>query len=103
MNQPAKPVDMRDRMPKTAQWIAERRLEWGKEHVNDCLRRAAVGGEPGQFYAIEGGHVTGTPFPADHAVAELQRYAVLTACTFAAFMRQPDGVQTPAQGASHAN
>ncbi|WP_183025659.1 hypothetical protein [Variovorax sp. UMC13] len=103
MNQPAKQPGMRERMPDTAQWIDARRLEWGKAHVDDCLRRATVDKEPGHFYAIERGHVAGTPFAADHEVAELQRYAVLHACTFAAFMREPVPVQTSAQGGGHAN
>jgi len=98
MNQPAKPVDLRERMPETAQWIATKRIEWGKEHVNACLRRATVDKEPGVFYAMERGHVAGVPFPADSSVADMQRYALFHGCTFAIFMLQPAGVQTSAPG-----
>jgi hypothetical protein len=110
MNQPAKQVDMRERMPKTAQWIATKRLEWGREHVDTCLRKGTARKEPGFFYAMEAGQFAGTPFPASHPASEWQQYAVLNGCDFAVFMLRPDGedpavadsaahqVQTPAQG-----
>ncbi|GEM_PF-1357559 len=109
MNQPAKQPDMRERMPMTAQWIATKRLEWGREHVDACLRRATAKKEPGFFYAMEAGQVAGTPFPASDPVSEWQQYAVLNGCDFAVFMRKPGGddpanpeisahqVQTPAK------
>ena len=40
---------MRSTMPDTADWVARKRLDWGKEHVNDCLRRATVEKQPGQW------------------------------------------------------
>lgn len=98
-----RPASMRDAMPKTAEWVDKRRAEWGRDHVNDCVRRA-MGGEPGYFYAMEAGHVLGTPWPAGaaveglpipperakgHTVAEWQRAAVLLGVAFAAFMREP--------------
>jgi hypothetical protein len=90
MNQPATP-DMRALMPKTAEYVARRRKEWGAGFVNECMRRA-VAGEPGYFYAMEDGHVIGTPFAAGEPIAEDQRNAVLWGCTFAVFMRTPEGV-----------
>lgn len=89
---------MRSTMPDTADWVARKRLDWGKEHVNNCLRRATVGKEPGYFYALERGRVVGTPFPADHPAADWQRYAVLNGCTFAVFMLEPVAVQASACG-----
>lgn len=98
MNQPAPKVDMRSTMPDTADWIGQKRLDWGRAHVDDCLRRATVDKQPGFFYAMERGHVVGTPFPADHPAAAAQRYAVLNGCAFAVFMLQPPGMQASAQG-----
>jgi len=99
MSQPAaKQPDMRTAMPMTAEWIERKRLDLGKTHVNDCLRRA-IAGEPGRFYAIEGGHVLGTPFPPAHPVSQWQQYAVVNGTAFAAFIAEPSDVQTSAPGA----
>lgn len=98
-----RPASMRDAMPLTADWVDKKRAEWGRDHVNDCVRRA-MAGEPGYFYAIEGGHVLGTPWPVGAAVegsplppgqvkgrsvVEWQRAAVLCGAAFAGFMREP--------------
>lgn len=80
--------DMRQQMPETAKWVEARRVEYGAAHVNACIRRA-LKGEPGHFYAMEGGFVLGTPFPATHPVAADQEYAVMMGCTFAAFLAAP--------------
>ncbi|WP_431512602.1 hypothetical protein [Variovorax sp. DAIF25] len=97
MSQPAaKQPDMRTAMPMTAAWIERKRLDMGKAHVNDCLRRA-IAGEPGRFYALEGGHVLGTPFPPASPVDQWQQYAVVNGVAFAAFIAEPAAVQTPAQ------
>lgn len=88
MNQPARRFDLREDMPETADWVAARRLEWGKDHVNACLRDG-LKGTPGRFYAMEAGHVVGTPFPATHQVADVQTYALLLGCRFAVFMARP--------------
>lgn len=90
MTQPSKRVDMRTSMPATAEWVTQKRAEWGTEHVNACIRRA-LAGEAGEFYAVEAGHVLGVPFPATHPMAEVQNYAVLCGVAFAGFMREPDG------------
>ncbi len=90
-------VSLRDQMPLTARWIDERRAQYGKEHVNDCIRRA-LAGEPGRFYAIEQGHVLGTPFPPGgtdpqgEGMAYWQRYAIVAGLKFAAFIATPPGV-----------
>jgi len=91
MDQQAKKVDLRAQMPSTSKWVEERRAEWGRDHVNSCIRDA-LAGVPGRFYAIEGGHVLGTPFPPHHDVFELQHYAVVCGSPFAAFMEQPGHV-----------
>lgn len=86
---PAAKVDLRQQMPMTAKWIEAKRAEWGAAYVNGCLRRA-LAGEPGAFYAIESGHVWGTPFPGTHPIAKDQEFAVLVGSTFAVFMAQPE-------------
>lgn len=89
MNQPAsQKLDMRSQMPKTAQWVDAKRKEFGADHVNACIKRA-LKGEPGVFYAMESGHVLGTPFPADAPEAKWQTFAVATGCGFAAFLCPP--------------
>lgn len=92
----------RDDMPLTAKWVDARRAEWGAAHVNECIRRSIKGGEADQFYAIENGHVLGTPFSkADPTLADWQDFAILAGVKFAGFMRKPvDGHAYQVQGAS---
>lgn len=87
-SQPAARVDLRQHMPETAKWVDQKRQELGAEFVNGCIRRA-LKGEPGFFYAMERGHVLGTPFPATHPVAKDQEYAVTMGCSFAGFIATP--------------
>lgn len=94
MNQTPKRVDMRTTMPATAQWVDKQRAEWGAAHVNTCIR-LALAGQPGEFYALEAGHVMGVPFPATHAMAAAQNYAVMCGVTFAGFMREPAAKDAP--------
>lgn len=61
MSEQANKPDLKRQMPETAKWVEARRAEWGKVHVNDCIRQA-LAGKPNQFYAVENGHVLGTPF-----------------------------------------
>ena len=89
----AKVESKRGDMPLTAAWLDERRAEYGKAHVNDCIRRS-LAGEAGYFYAIEDGHVLGVPFPATHAMAHWQEYALICGVHYAAFLRTPDGEMT---------
>jgi hypothetical protein len=91
MNQPVQRQDLRTTMPNTAEYVARKRGEWGAGFVNDCVRRA-IAGEAGYFYAIEAGHVLGTPFPAGERIAQDQANAVLWGASFAVFMRTPEGV-----------
>lgn len=91
-------------MPETADWVDRKRVTWGREHVDMCIRRA-MNGEPGWFYAMERGVVLGTPWAEDEGaallgmtgkpstVAALQRTAVILGLSFAAFMREPQEVQ----------
>jgi predicted DNA-binding protein YlxM (UPF0122 family) len=44
----------------------------GRGFVDECIKRA-LAGEAGYFYAMEGGHVLGTPFPAGEPIADRTR------------------------------
>jgi hypothetical protein len=81
-------IDLRQSMPKTAKWVSDRRAEFGAEHVNACLRRS-LQGEPGLFYAMEAGHVLGTPFPAEAPESRWQNFSICTGAGFAVFMQPP--------------
>ncbi len=98
MSQPASQAgakfDLRQQMPETAQWVDRKRKEYGADHVNQCIRRA-MKGEPGHFYAMERGHVLGTPFPSTHPIAKDQAMAVQLGCTFAGFIAEPAAVGAP--------
>lgn len=89
----SKVSSLRDKMPRTSEWVDAQRAALGKDWVNDCIRRATAKdgkpGEPGLFFAMEAGYVLGTPFPADHPFAEMQRYAVLMGTAFAGFILLP--------------
>jgi hypothetical protein len=52
---------LREVMPVTAQLIDEYRAVFGKENIDQVMRRA-MKGEP-VFYAEENGHTFGTPSP----------------------------------------
>lgn len=83
---------MRDRMPRTARWIDERRAEFGREWVDDCIRRS-MKGAPDLFYAIEDGHTLGTPFTGavDPVMLEWQALAIVAGTRFAGFIARPAG------------
>lgn len=99
MTQPAQPrVDLRQQMPRTAEWVDRQRLEYGKEHVNACIKRS-LAGEEGWFYALERGHVLGTPYAAGAPEAELVRLAVVMGAGFAGFIRPP--TPAPVQAGTH--
>lgn len=83
-------VDLRSAMPETAKWVDQQRRKLGATHVNSCLRRA-MKGEPGLFYAIECGHVLGTPASLDTPMGNAQRWAVVMGTTFAGFIATPEG------------
>ena len=81
--------DLRQTMPETAKWVDREREKYGAAFVHECIRKA-MKGEPGYFYAIEGGHVLGTPFPFTNIRHHYQGIAIVTGCTFAGFIAQPD-------------
>lgn len=49
-------------MPGVARLMAEKRREWGSEHVAECWRRGVLQQQPDWFFAREGAIAIGTPF-----------------------------------------
>jgi hypothetical protein len=92
MSDTKKPGWMREAMPRTALMIDERRARLGDAHVLACVK-AGMRGEPNWFYAIEGGHVVGTPFT---AVGLMEPVGIAFALSGAAMvMRDPEGGAPP--------
>lgn len=94
MNQPVtdrkKPGWMSTEMPETSRWIVEQRKAHGSAYVDTCIR-AAMKGERNQFYAVEGGHVLGTPFDWTDRGLFVVSMSVLTGGKFIAAFRDPGG------------
>lgn len=72
-------------MPETAIFVDSKRKEFGLAFVNGCIKDA-MAGKPGRFYAMEAGHVLGTPFPVTHPIADSQKIAIMLGAKFAAFI-----------------
>lgn len=49
-------------MPGVQRLIGEKRVKFGDAHVNQCWKHGVLAGEPGWFYAREGGVAVGTPW-----------------------------------------
>jgi len=90
--------DLRQQMPRTAEWINRQRAELGKEWVDQCVRRG-IKGEPGLFYSFEEGRVIGTPWPVDHQLYQDHLWAAIIGCTFAGFIAMPPAKQEVKHGA----
>ena len=56
-----KKQNLRDEMPITTAWIDDMRAAFGREYIDDIIRRG-MRGEP-VFSASEAGHTIGTPVP----------------------------------------
>ncbi len=87
-----KGIDLKQAMPETAAFVARLRQQHGADWVAKCVADGMHRSVPGRFYAMERGHVVGTPFPANHPMSDMQRLAIATGCTFAAFMAEPEPV-----------
>lgn len=79
--------ELKTRMPTVAKIVDERRNQWGAAHVNQCIK-AGMKGEPNRFFAIEAGHVVGTPFDAACDLHHAAKLAVLVGGAFVA-MQEP--------------
>lgn len=70
---------MKRHMPRTMECIEDRVHHFGPEAR--ALVRRGLRGEHGCFYAIEGGHVMGTPMGVDRAtLQELGEFMVIFGC-----------------------
>ena len=82
------PVNLRHAMPRVAETVSRWRAEWGDAHVTECIKRG-MAGLPDEFYAIEAGHIVGTPFTWSSTAEEaLVKQAVMTGACITA-MRPP--------------
>lgn len=92
VQQPAK-IDIAKAMPLTAAWVKDRRRDWGNAYVTDILRRA-LAGERNCFYAIEAGHIIGTPFDWTEKGQFVVSMSILTGAKFVAGILGKDNVVT---------
>jgi hypothetical protein len=89
-------VDLKAAMPLTAAWIKTQRELMGNEHVTKMIKDAMgddaanVPGKPDCFYAIEGGHILGTPFRWNPEISREINIAALSGARFIAAIRAPD-------------
>lgn len=104
-SRPAARPSMKTTMPLTAQWVTECRAKYGPVHVDQCLR-ASLAGQRNAFYAVEAGHVVGTPFDWSERAAFIVSMSVLTGGKFIAAIADPAGgcamVGEPAHGGASA-
>jgi hypothetical protein len=83
-------ADLKKAMPKVAGIVSSMRAQLGKQWVDQCINKA-IAGEPDMFYAMERGHIVGTPFSLDVALAEQMRVCFMVGGA-GAVIRQPEGV-----------
>jgi len=76
----ARAQQIKAQMPETYKAIVGKAGEIGNEAY--ALVRRGLRGEPNCFYAMERGHVVGTPFDMGDVQAEMARYMVRFGCTF---------------------
>jgi hypothetical protein len=73
-------AEIKSRMPETYKAILAKAAEIGKPAF--ALVRRGLRGEPNAFYAMENGHVKGTPFNQGDIMPEVAKYMVQFGCTF---------------------
>lgn len=74
-------------MPKVAEIVDRMRVQLGQSWVDQCIA-SAVKGTPDQFYAVERGHIVGTPFTLDTALNDQVRLCFMVGGA-GAVVRQP--------------
>jgi hypothetical protein len=91
---------IKDQMPETYKAITDKAGLIGRSAYNYVRR--GVAGQPNKFYAMERGHVVGTPFDLPGLSAEMAQYV----CQFGAkhwvmWALEAQQMQTPAGEAEH--
>jgi hypothetical protein len=86
---------LKDEMPMTAEYVSEKRAEWGDAHVT-AMVKAGMRGQRGCFYAVEQidgdkYRTAGAPFDWNAPDAELFGRCVLLGLKFAGIMQPPKG------------
>lgn len=71
---------IKDHMPDTYKAITKKAALIGNEAYR--LVRQGCSGQPNKFYAMERGHVVGTPFDLPGVTDELARFVCQFGCTF---------------------
>ena len=87
---------LKDELPLTAQWVLEKRKQWGDAHVTAQLKRA-LAGERNAVYTVERVQpdlfrTFGQPFDWNAADAELLGKCMVLGIAFAGLMAAPSGV-----------
>ena len=84
-------------MPQTYKAIVERSADTDLGRQAFALVTRGLKGEPNCFYAMERGHVVGTPFNVPNVTADLASYMVRFGCSFLV-MWAPSAQQEAADG-----
>lgn len=87
-NVEAEVARIKAQMPETYAAITARAAE---DRGTYGLVRRGLRGEANCFYAMEAGHVVGTPFDMPDVSAELARYMVRFGCKFLVMWAPPEG------------
>ena len=77
-------------MPKVAEMVDRMRNQLGADWVKARIT-AAQKGVPDEFYAVEGGHIVGTPFTLDAALNERVRLCFMVGGAGAVIRQPKDG------------
>lgn len=87
--QRAKMALIREAMPGVTRIVADKRKALGDAWVTQCIKRG-LAGEPGFFFAREGGLAIGTPWPTDDPVLANWAAAAVTATQAVVLIREPE-------------
>jgi hypothetical protein len=91
---------LRESMPLTAAWMRQQRGRWkDNAFISDVVKRG-IAGERNCFYAVENGHIVGTPFDWTERGSFIVSMSVFSGAKFLACYMAPDGkVEMAAQPA----
>lgn len=80
---------IRQAMPGVSRIVADKRKVLGDAWVTQCIKRG-LAGEPGWFFAREGGIAIGAPFPTDDPLLTNWAAAQVTSTQAVVVMREPE-------------